>query len=81
MVRSPQWIKRSADGSGDLNGAMGSVLLSLELNGALCVSLMMSTLVLTVDAMVICTQIRYMLESCKCSLVLLPFKLSSDGKL
>lgn len=58
MVKSPQWIRRSADGSGDLNGAMGSVLLLLELKGALCVSLMMSTLVLTVDAMVIDKKIR-----------------------
>lgn len=44
-------MRRSADGSGDLNGAVR--VASLELNGALCVSLMMSTLVLTVEAMVI----------------------------
>lgn len=45
-------MRRSADGSGDLNGAVGSALF-LELKGALCVSLMMSTLVLIVDAIVI----------------------------
>jgi hypothetical protein len=44
-------MRRSADGSGDLNGAVG--VASLELKGALCVSLMMRTLVLTVDAMVV----------------------------
>lgn len=47
MVRSPQWMRRSADGRGDLNGGMGSLLFVL-LRGALCVSEMMSTLVLIV---------------------------------
>jgi hypothetical protein len=45
-------MRRSADGSGDLNGAVG-VASSLELKGALCVSLMIRILVLTVDAMVV----------------------------
>ena len=51
MVRSPQCIKRSADGSGDLKGACGCGASSLVLKGALCVSLMMRTLVFTVDGM------------------------------
>jgi hypothetical protein len=43
-------MRRSADGRGDLNGAVGSAPF-LRLKGALCVSLMMRTLVLIVDAM------------------------------
>jgi hypothetical protein len=45
-------MRRSADGSGDLKGAVGFAS-SLELKGALWVSLMMRTLVLTVDAMIV----------------------------
>jgi len=52
MVRSPQCIRRSADGSGDLKGAVGYGASSLVLNGALCVSLMMRILVFTVDGIV-----------------------------
>ena len=52
MVRSPQCIRRSADGSGDLKGAVGYGASPLVLNGALCVSLMMRTLVFTVDGIV-----------------------------
>ena len=48
IVRSPQWMRRSADGRGDLNGGVGSPC-SLELNGALWVSLMMRILVLMVE--------------------------------
>jgi hypothetical protein len=40
-------MRRSADGRGDLNGAVGSPC-SFKLNGALWVSLMMRILVLTV---------------------------------
>jgi hypothetical protein len=49
IVKSPQCIRRSADGSGDLKGAIGCGASSLVLKGALCVSLMMSTLVFTID--------------------------------
>ena len=52
IVKSPQCIRRSADGSGDLKGAFGRGASSLVLKGALCVSLMMRTLVLTVDGMI-----------------------------
>lgn len=46
-MRSPQWMRRSADGRGDLKGAVGSPC-SFELSGALWVSLMMRILVLMV---------------------------------
>lgn len=49
IVKSPQCMRRSADGSGDLKGATGCGASSLVLKGALCVSLMMRTLVFTVD--------------------------------
>ena len=52
IVKSPQWISRSADGNGDLKGAFGCGASSLVLRGALCVSLMMRTLVVTVDGMI-----------------------------
>jgi hypothetical protein len=44
-------MRRSADGSGDLNGAIGYGASFLVLKGALCVSLMTRTLVRTVEAM------------------------------
>lgn len=52
IVKSPQCIRRSADGNGDSKGAFGCGASSLVLKGALCVSLMMRTLVLTVDGMI-----------------------------
>lgn len=46
-------MRRSADGIGDLNGAVGSASF-LRLKGALCVSLMIITLVLIVEGMLSC---------------------------
>ena len=44
-------MRRSAHGSGDLKGATGYGASFLVLKGALCVSLMIRTLVRTVEAM------------------------------